>query len=91
VTTYQQIYRVARHLLGRLADSHVTPNTPGMHERQQEVALAHVARQEQDDLVNSLQLRVNETQSALVRAIGSSTPRREKIADPPKYSGDRAG
>jgi Retrotransposon gag protein len=91
VTTYQQIYRVSRHLLGRLEDSHVTSNILGMHELQQEVALAHVARQEQADLVNFLQLRLNETQSALVRAVGSSTPRREKIPDPPKYSGDRAG
>ena len=38
----------------------------------------------------SLQLRLNETQSALLRAVGSSAPRREKIPDPPKYSGDRA-
>jgi hypothetical protein len=34
VTTYQQIYRVSRHLLGRLEDSHVTSNIPGMHELQ---------------------------------------------------------
>jgi hypothetical protein len=41
-------------------------------------------------LVASLQLQLNETQNALLRAVGSSTPSREKIPDQQKYDGYRA-
>jgi hypothetical protein len=90
LTTYQQIYRVSRQLLGRVADSPNPPPLP-LHELQQEVTRARASCQEQADLAISLQRRLDETQNALLRAVGSSVPRREKIPDPPKYSGDRAG
>jgi hypothetical protein len=89
VTTHRQIYRDARHLLGRRADSHVTPNIPGIHELQQEISLAHEAYHEQAKLDKSLQLRLKKLR-APAAAVDSSTPRREKIPNPPKYSGHRS-
>jgi hypothetical protein len=89
LTTHQQIYRVARQLLGRLAESADASAYP-LNEQRQELSLAHAECQAKEDLIDSLQLRLNETQNALLRAVGSSTPRREKIPDPPKNDGDRA-
>jgi Retrotransposon gag protein len=90
LATYKQIYCVARQLLGRLVDSPHESTLP-LQELQQEVIRARIACEEQKDIAASLQLRLEETQNALLRAVGSSIPRSEKVPDPPKYSGDRVG
>jgi Retrotransposon gag protein len=86
---YQQIYVVARGLLGRVAGSAEIPNLPAP-ELHQEMVRLQTAYQGQVDRAVTLQARLEEAQGALVRAVGAAAPRREKVPDPPKYDGDRA-
>jgi hypothetical protein len=79
--THKKIYQTGRQLLGWLADAQDAAIAP-LQSLQQELALTCAACQEKTDLVESLQARLSATQDALLLAVGSSTPRREKIPEP---------